>query len=78
MRQLSSGERLLLVKLVASKTRTGVEIADLVNVKVQLIYNLMKDLRRKQGYFVKKKAVEVKRRLQQAAIVKIVTDSFVK
>ena len=78
MRQLSSNERLLLVKLVASKSRTGVEIADLMNVKVQVIYDLMKDLKRKQGYFVKKKTVETKRQLHQTAIVKTVAESLAK
>ena len=76
MRQLNSNERLLLVKLASFKTRTSVEIADLMNVKVQVIYDLMKDLRRKQNYFVKKKAVETSRQLHETAITKTVSNSL--
>ena len=47
MRSLDCKERLLLVKMVTSKKRTSVEIADLMNVKVQVIYDLTKSLRSK-------------------------------
>ena len=47
-----------------------------MNIKVQAIYDLMKDLKRNQDYFVKKKSVEMKRQLHQTAIVKSVTDSL--
>ena len=76
LRSLDSNERLLLVKLVASKRKTSVEIADLMNVKVQVIYDLMKDLRNKQSCFIKKKEVETKRQLHASAIVKTIKDTL--
>lgn len=60
LRQLNSKERLAIVKLVASKSRTCVEIAQLYNVKLQVVYDLVRDSKRKQVYFVKKKEVELR------------------
>ena len=39
------------------------------NIKVQLVGDLMKDAKKKQVYFVKKKQVELKRAEQEAAII---------
>ena len=60
MRKLNSKERLAIVKLVASKSRTCVEIAQLYNVKLQVVYDLVRDTKKKQVYFVKKKEVELR------------------
>jgi len=43
------------VKLAASQTQSYAEIALAFNIKVQLVRDLMKDARKKQVYFVKKK-----------------------
>ena len=60
LRQLNSKERLHIAKLAASKSRTSIEIAELYNVKVQVVYDLVKDSKKKQGYFIKKKEVELR------------------
>ena len=60
MRQLNSKERLAIVKLVVSKSRTCVEIAQLYNVKLQVVYDLVRDSKKKQVYFLKKKEVELR------------------
>ena len=49
-----------IAKLAASKARTCVELADLFNVKVQVVYDLTKDAKKKQGYFIKKKEAELR------------------
>ena len=60
LKQLSSKERLHIVKLAASNSRTCIEIAELFNVKVQVVYDLVKDSKKKQRYFIKKKEVELR------------------
>ena len=50
-----------ITKLAASKTRTSGEIAGIYNVKVQVVYDLMKDAKKKKAYFIKKKEVELRR-----------------
>ena len=57
-----------IAKLAASRTRTSGEIASLYNIKVQVVYDLMKDAKKK-AYFVKKKEVELRREKQHAAVV---------
>ena len=74
LRQLDSTERLHIAKLVASKSRTCVEIAELFNVKVQVVYDLVKDSKKKQVYFIKKKKAELRKSLHQAAVIKIVSN----
>ena len=69
MKQFSSWERLNITKLAASRTRTSGEIASLYNIKVQVVYDLMKDAKKKKTYFVKKKEVELRREKQHAAVV---------
>jgi hypothetical protein len=61
LRQLDSAARLQVVKLASSKTKTCNEIALIFNIKVQAVYDLSKDLKKKQVYFVKKKEAELKR-----------------
>ena len=46
LRQLGTGERVKIVKMLASKKRTGEEVADLFNVKVQVVRDLNKDYKR--------------------------------
>ena len=60
LKQLSSDERLHIAKHAASKWRTCIEIAELFNVKVQVVYDLVKDSKKKQRYFIKKKEVELR------------------
>ena len=60
LRQLNSKERLQIAKLAASKSRTSIEIAELYNVKVQVVYDLVKDSKKKQAYFIMKKEVELR------------------
>ena len=60
LRQLSSKERLHIAKLAASKSRTCIEISQLFNVKVQVVYDLVKDSKKKQSYFIKKKEIELR------------------
>ena len=60
LRQLNSKERLHIVKLAASKSRTSVEIAELYNVKVQVVYDLVRDSKKRQSYFIKKKEAELR------------------
>jgi len=62
-----------ITKLAASRTRTSGEIAGIYNVKVQVVYDLMKDAKKKKAYFVKKKEVELRREKQHAAVVKSVS-----
>lgn len=44
-----------LVKLVASNSRTSGEVARLFDVKVQAVYDLVKDLKKNKGLFLKKR-----------------------
>lgn len=44
-----------LVKLVASNSRTSSEVARLFDVKVQAVYDLVKDLKKNKGLFLKKR-----------------------
>ena len=69
LRQLNVETRLQIAKLAASKTRSHAEIALAFNIKVQLVGDLMKDAKKKQVYFVKKKQAELRRAEQEAAIV---------
>ena len=55
LRQVDSDTRLKIVKLVASNTRTCGEVARLFNVKVQAVYDLLKDLKKSRRLFVKKR-----------------------
>ena len=64
--------RLRIVKLFASKKRTVEELAVMFNVKEQAVMDLNRDLKRKQRYFVKKREAELRRVMQQVAIVGVV------
>jgi len=44
-----------IVKLVASNTRACGEVARLFNVKVQAVYDLLKDLKKSQRLFLRKR-----------------------
>ena len=55
LRQVDSDTRLKIVKLVASHTWTCDEVARLFNVKVQAVYDLLKDLKKSQRLFLKKR-----------------------
>lgn len=47
LRQLNVSERVKIVKMLASKKRTGQEVADVFNVKLQVVRDLNKDLKGK-------------------------------
>ena len=55
LRLIDSETRLKIVKLVASNSRTCGEVARLFNIKVQAVYDLLKDLRKKKRCFLKKR-----------------------
>ena len=57
-------ERLKVVKLLASRTRTGQEVADLFSLKLQAVRDLAKDVKRKQTYFIQKRKVEIRKVLE--------------
>jgi len=46
---------LKIVKLVATKSRTIGEVARLYNIKVQAVYDLLKDLKKKKRFFLRKR-----------------------
>ena len=64
LHQLNSANRMQIVKLAASKLRTCREIADMYNIKVQVVYDLAKDAKKQQVCFVKKKEAELRRARQ--------------
>ena len=72
IRQLDVDERMRVVKMLSSRTRTGQEVADLFNLKLQAVRDLAKDMKGKQTYFVKKRKVEIRRVLDQASIVGVI------
>ena len=76
LRQLDVTERLKIVKLLASRSRTYQEVADTFNVKVQLVRDLNKDLKAKQVRFINKRKVEIRKVIQQAAITKSIQNAI--
>ena len=48
------------MKLVATGTRTGQEVADLYNLKLQAVRDLVKDLKGKKTYFIDKRKAEIR------------------
>lgn len=65
-----------IVKLAITKKWTCLELAVLYNVKVQAIYDLKSDAKRRPTHFLKKKIAEVARSRRHAAIVKTVVDTL--
>ena len=57
-----------IVKMISTKLRTGQEVADLFNVKVQAVRDLIKDMKCKQKYFINKRKVEIRKVLHEVAI----------
>ena len=52
------------MKMLASRFRTGQEIADLFNLKLQAVRDLAKDAKSKQKYFIQKRKVEIRKVLE--------------
>ena len=50
--------------MLASKSRTGQEVADLFNLKLQAVRDLAKDVKSKQTYFIQKRKVEISKVLE--------------
>ena len=69
LRQVDADTRLKIVKLVASNTRTCGEVARLFDVKVQAVYGLLKDLKKSQKLFLKKKQSELRKANEEAGII---------
>ena len=62
--------------MCAAQSRSNQEVADLFNVKLQLVRDLIKDSKRKQKYFINKRKAEIRKVLQQAVIAGIVKTSL--
>ena len=58
-----------MVKLLATRTRTGQEVADLYNLKLQAVRDLAKNLKGKKTYFIGKRRAEISKTVEQASIV---------
>ena len=58
--------------MLATGKRTGQEVADMFNVKVQVVRDLKKDFKRKQTYFINKRKAETRKVLNQVVIVGVV------
>lgn len=54
---------------MASGTRTSGEIATLFNVKVQVVYELVKDLKKKKILFINKRQSELLKATQEAGVI---------
>ena len=52
------------MKILASRTRTGQEVADLFNLKLHAVRDLAKDVKSKQTYFIQKRKVEIRKVLE--------------
>ena len=76
LREISAATRLEIVRLATTTRHTCQELALLYNVKVQTIYNLKKDAKKDQRYFVNKKEKELRRTRATSAIVGAVADSI--
>ena len=64
------------VKLVATNTRTGQEVADLFNLKLHVVRDLAKDLKGKKTYFINKRRAETRRVLEEASIMGIIQNTI--
>ena len=64
------------VKLVATKTRTGQEVADLFNLKLHVVRDLTNDLKGKKTYFINKQRAETRRVLEEASIMGIIQNTI--
>ena len=69
LRLIDSETRLKIVKLVASNSKDCGEVARLFNVKVQAVYDLLKDLKKKKRSFLKKRLSELGRASEEAGII---------
>ena len=52
------------MKMLASRTITGQEVADLFHLKLQAVRDLAKDVKGKQTYFIQKRKVEIRKVLE--------------
>ena len=57
---------------MATRTRTGQEVADIFNLKLQAVRDLSKDLKGKKTYFINKRRTEISKILEEASIVGVV------
>ena len=65
------------VKLAASKKHTCEEIASRFNIKVQAVYDLSKDARKRKVYFIKKKEKELRRAKNEAGVIQTIRAAVV-
>ena len=74
---MGAATRLKIVTLAARRTITHQEVADRFGVKVQLVYDLMKDLsRKKSSGIIKKKEAELRQAQQQSAVVSYIAQQI--
>ena len=64
------------LKLAVSRRRSYQEIADMFNIKMQAICDLVKNSKQSQCYFIKKREKEVRSIVQQVAIAGAVQTSI--
>ena len=76
LRQLDSTTRLKVVKLAASKLYTCEEIASRFNIKVQAVYHLLKDSKKRKAYFINKKEKELQRAKNETGIVQTISEAL--
>ena len=76
LRQLDSATRLKVVRLAASKLYTCEEIASRFNIKVQAVYDLSKDVKKRKVYFIKKKEKELQRAKNETGIVQAISEAI--
>ena len=76
MRALSAATRLEITRLASTTKYSCQELALLYNVKVQTVYDLKKDAKRHQKYFVNKKQKELLQERNRSAIISAISDSI--
>ena len=76
LRMLDARTRLDIVKMASSKQKSGQEIADLFDIKVQAVRDLVKDAKKKRVYFINKRARELDHVAATAAIVTAIQEKI--
>ena len=57
---------------MATRTRTGKEVADLFNLRLQAVRDLAKDFKGKKTYFIEKRRAEIRAVLEDASIIGVI------
>jgi len=72
--QVSAAKRVEIVKMAVSKTRTHREIGELFNVRTSVVAQLSSAFKRSKPTIAKRRAQELKRSQEQAAIISVVKE----